>query len=73
MESSYINTESCWRILQINVNENRRGCEEWTIQKKNWQHCVHKTQDTRQRQKPNNATCVRHHYIQTYVNNVNNT
>ena len=29
---------------QINVSENRRSNQEWTIQRK-WQHCVHKTQD----------------------------
>ena len=31
-------------IGQINVRENRRDNQEWTI-KINWQHCVHKTQD----------------------------
>ena len=29
---------------QINVRENRRGNQEWTIQR-HWQHWVHKTQD----------------------------
>ena len=29
---------------QINVRENRRGNQEWTIQR-TWQHWVHKTQD----------------------------
>ena len=29
---------------QINISENRRGNQEWTI-KRNWQHWVHKTQD----------------------------
>jgi len=28
----------------INVKENRRGNQEWTIQR-NWQHWVYKTQD----------------------------
>jgi len=28
----------------INVRENRRGSQEWTIQR-NWQHWAHKTQD----------------------------
>ena len=29
---------------QINVRENRRGNQEWTIQR-TWQHWVHKTQN----------------------------
>jgi hypothetical protein len=29
---------------KINVRENRRGDQEWTIQR-NWQHLVHKAQD----------------------------
>jgi hypothetical protein len=29
---------------QINVRENRRGNQEWTIQR-HWQHCVQRTQD----------------------------
>ena len=29
---------------QINVRENQRSNQEWTIQR-NWQHWVHKTQD----------------------------
>ena len=29
---------------QINISENRKSNQEWTIQRK-WQHCVHKTQD----------------------------
>jgi len=28
----------------MNVRENRRGNQEWTIQR-NWKHWVHKTQD----------------------------
>jgi hypothetical protein len=32
---------------QINVRENRRGNQEWTVQR-NWQHWVHKTQRRRQ-------------------------
>ena len=32
------------RKISINVRENRRGNQEWTIQR-NWQHWVHKTQD----------------------------
>ena len=30
--------------MPINVRENRRGNQEWKIQR-NWQHWVHKTQD----------------------------
>jgi len=30
--------------MKKNVRENRRGNQEWTIQR-NWQHWVHKTQD----------------------------
>jgi hypothetical protein len=29
---------------QINLRENRRGNQEWTIQR-HWQHWVHKTQE----------------------------
>ena len=29
---------------QINVRENQRGNQEWTIQR-NWQHSLHKTED----------------------------
>ena len=32
------------KTKQINVRENRRGNQEWTIQR-NYQHWVHKTQD----------------------------
>ena len=31
-------------IFHANVRKNRRGNQKWTIQR-NWQHCVHKTQD----------------------------
>jgi len=31
-------------ILQINLKETRLRNQEWTIQR-NWQHCLHKTQD----------------------------
>jgi len=31
-------------VFYINVRENRRGNQEWTIQR-NWQHCVNKTQN----------------------------
>ena len=34
----------CYKTLRINVRENRRGIQQWTMQRK-WQHLVHKTQD----------------------------
>ena len=34
----------CYKTLRINVRENRRGNQQWEIQRK-WQHWVHKTQD----------------------------
>ena len=33
-----------YKTLRINVRENRRGNQQYTIQR-NWQHWVHKTQD----------------------------
>ena len=39
---------------QINVRENRRGNQEWTIQN-HWQHYVHKTQDEDQHNKKHNT------------------
>lgn len=33
--------KSCW---QINIRENRRGNQEWTI-RRNWHHWLYKTQD----------------------------
>jgi hypothetical protein len=33
-----------YKTLRINVRENRRGNQQWTIQR-NWQHWIHKTQD----------------------------
>ena len=38
---------------QINLRENKRGNQEWTIQR-NWQHLG--TQDTRRRQRNQNTT-----------------
>ena len=35
---------------QINVSENQRGNQEWTIQR-DWQHWVHKTQDEEKQNK----------------------
>ena len=37
---------TCNHLLQLrlNVGENRRGNQEWTIQRQ-WQHWEHKTQD----------------------------
>ena len=34
---------SRYKILQINVRENRRGNQEWTNQRQ-WKHMTHKTQ-----------------------------
>jgi len=39
----------------INVKENRRGNQEWKIQR-NWQHWVHKTQNDDKHKKTHNAT-----------------
>jgi hypothetical protein len=39
-------------LMQMNVRENRRGNNEWTIQR-NWQHRVHKAQG-----KPNKTQYV---------------
>ena len=39
---------------QTNVRENRRGKQEWTIQR-NWQHWVHKTQDEVKQNKTHNT------------------
>ena len=36
------NKMNCYRVLYINVRENRRDKQEWTIQR-NWKHWVHKT------------------------------
>ena len=33
-----------YKTLRINVRENRRGIQQWSI-RRNWQHRVHKTQD----------------------------
>ena len=40
------------------INEkNRRGNQEWTIQR-NWQHWVHRTQDEDKQNKKHNTICV---------------
>jgi hypothetical protein len=39
---------------QINVRENGRGNQEWTIQR-HWQHWVHKTQDEDKQDKKHNT------------------
>jgi len=54
--------------LQIDVRENRRGNQEWTIQR-NGQNCVHKTQDENKQIK--NTICGGRHYTQTNTNNIN--
>ena len=40
-----------YKTLRINVRENRRGNQQWTIQS-NWQHWVHQTQDEDKTQFP---------------------
>ena len=60
----------------INVRENRRDNQEWTIQR-NRQHWVHKTQDEDEKKSQTKTTHttigVGHHYAQTYTYNVNKT
>ena len=54
-----------YKTLRINVRENQRGNQQWTIQR-NWQQWIHKTQDTRRRQ-PNQkhiTTCVGYQYAE---------
>ena len=53
----------CFKVIYINVNENRRGNQEWTIHR-NWQQWAHMTQDTgqRQTQQKHNNIYVGHHY-----------
>ena len=42
-------------IIYLNIRENRRGNQEWTIQR-HWQHWAHKTQEEdKQTQKHNTA------------------
>ena len=55
-----------------NVTDTRRGNQEWTIQR-NWQHCIHNTQDEDKQNRIHNTICVGHHYTQTNTTNVNNT
>ena len=43
------------KINQVNPRENRRGNQEWKIQRK-WQHRVHKTQD--EENKTNNIIVI---------------
>jgi hypothetical protein len=59
-------------VAYRNVRENRRGKQEWTIQR-HWQHWVHKTQEENEQSKKHNTICVGHHFTQTNTNNVNKT
>jgi hypothetical protein len=59
-KSQDINIEEI-HIYFINVRENRRGNQQWTIQR-NWQHWVHQTQ-----RKTQHNICVGHHYTQTQI------
>ena len=55
IQVSYIRNIKLVLIWQyVNVRENRRGNQEWTIQR-NWQHWVHKTQEV-DNQTKNNKT-----------------
>jgi hypothetical protein len=45
----------------INVKENRRDNQKWTIQR-NWQHWVYKTQHENKQNKKHNTLCVEHHF-----------
>jgi len=40
--------------LEIKVRENRKGNQEWTIER-NWQYWVHKTQDEDKQSKKHNT------------------
>ena len=48
-----------YKTLRIHVRENRRGNQQWTIQR-NWQHWVHKTQDEEKQIKN-----TKHHALDT--------
>ena len=52
-----------YRTLRVNVRENWRVNQQWTIQR-NWQHWY-------TRSKKHNTTCAEHHYAQANWNNVN--
>jgi len=41
-------------LLKINVKENRRGNQEWTIQR-HWQHWIHKIHDEDKQNKKHNT------------------
>jgi len=47
----------------INVKENRRGNQEWKIQR-NWQHWVHKTQNDDKQTKNTTQHNMRYKYTQ---------
>jgi hypothetical protein len=48
-------------LMQMNVRENRRGNNEWTIQR-NWQHRVHKAQG-----KPNKTKNTTQYVLDTAI------
>jgi len=52
---------------KINVGENRRGNQEWTIQR-NWQYWVHTSLAGDKQNQKHNTICVRHHFSQTNTN-----
>ena len=58
---------------QVNVRENGRGNQEWTIQR-NCKHLAHKTQDTRQtKQKIQHNICWTPLYANILKRNANKT
>ena len=56
-------------LLKINVRENRRGYQEWTIHR-NWQHRVHKTKEE-DKQNKNTTQYVVDTTLETDINNEN--
>ena len=57
---------------KINVRENKRDNQEWTIHR-NWLHLAHKTKDEHEHSKQHNTICGGYRYTQTNRNNVNKT
>ena len=65
-----LGTQTQDKAKQINVRENRRGNQEWTIQR-HWQHWINKTQGEGKHSETQNTTSVGHSYAQANTNNVN--
>jgi len=64
---SYIEKGQWYSFLQINIRENRRDKQEWTIQRMR-QLLLHNTQDDDKHNKKHNTICVWQHYTQTNTN-----